>query len=74
MNDRRPVSYKEFDVAQRGYCLLITGGMMSAPEAVIERYDGTLTRLPIEDIQFLDADAWRNTPREPDPWDKEESQ
>jgi len=59
MNEtRRKVSYNEFDTAQEGYCLLITGGMMSQPIVIIERYDGTMTRVPIEDVQFLDADAF----------------
>jgi hypothetical protein len=58
MGDRRPVSYKEFDTAQKGYCLLITGGMMSEPVAIVERYDGTVTQIPIDKIQFLDSDAW----------------
>ena len=58
MNDRRPISYTEFNVAQTGYCLLITGGMMSDLVAIIERYDGTVTQLPISKIQFLDSDAW----------------
>lgn len=50
----RKVSYKEFDAWVEGYCLLITGGMMSAVEAVIEREDGTVTTVPINKIQFLD--------------------
>lgn len=59
MNEtRRKVSYKEFETAQEGYCLLITGGMMSPPIAIIERHDGTLTEIPINKVQFLDSDAF----------------
>lgn len=59
MNEtRRKVSYKEFETAQEGYCLLITGGMVSPPIAIIERHDGTLTEIPIGKIQFLDSDAF----------------
>jgi hypothetical protein len=68
MNEtRRKVSYKEFETAQEGYCLLITGGMMSPVSAIIERYDGTMTEIPIDRVQFLDADAWvgfRSKPKE----------
>lgn len=64
MDKRRPVSYKEFDTAQNGYCLLLTGGMMSPPIALVERHDGTVAQIPIERIQFLDADAWKGAPNE----------
>jgi len=66
----RPISYKEFDIAQKGYCLLITGGMMSEPIAIVERYDGTITELRLPCIQFLDSDAWYSRAKELDPWDK----
>lgn len=57
MNEtRRKVSYRELETTQEGYCLLLTGGMMSQPIAIIERSDGTMTRVPIECVQFLDAD------------------
>jgi len=55
----RKVSYKEFDIWVEGYCLLITGGMMSAVEAVIEREDGTVITVQIDRIQFLDR-KWAN--------------
>jgi hypothetical protein len=57
---RRRCTYKEFDTAQVGHCLLITGGMVSAPDAVIEREDGTMTRVPIELVQFTDIKPWTN--------------
>lgn len=57
MSERRPVSYKEFDSAYKGYCLMFTGGMMSPPIALVERHDGTIARIPVEDIQFIDADG-----------------
>ena len=64
MNEtRRKVLYKEFETTQEGYCLLITGGMMSPPIAIIERHDGTLTEIPIEKIQFLDSDAFMQNRR-----------
>lgn len=66
MNEtRRKVSYKEFETAQEGYCLLITGGMMSPVDAIIERYDGTITAVPIDRVQFLDADAFIGFRRKP---------
>ncbi len=59
MNEtRRKISYKEFDTAQEGYCLLITGGMMSPPVVIVERHDGTITEVPLGKVQFLDADAF----------------
>jgi hypothetical protein len=64
MSERRPISYKEFETAQRGYCLLLTGGMMSPPVGIVERHDGTMVQSPIEKIQFLDADAWEEAPNE----------
>jgi len=37
-----------------GYCLLITGGMMSPEKAVIERLDGTMVSRDISDVRFTD--------------------
>lgn len=54
MDKLRSVSYKEFDVWQQGYCLLITGGMMSEPIMIVERHDGTITTIPINKVQFND--------------------
>jgi len=58
--ERRKVSYKEFEVAEIGYCLLITGGMMSPPIAIVERPDGTMAKVPIERVQFMDIPCWAN--------------
>ena len=35
---------------QVGWCLLITGGMMSAPTAVVEAEDGTLHNVEIYNV------------------------
>lgn len=43
------------DVWYDGYCLLITGGMMSGENAVIERMDGTMLSLSIQYVKFNDA-------------------
>jgi hypothetical protein len=58
--ERRKVSYEEFDIAEVGYCLLVTGGMMSPPVAIVERPDGTMAEVPIGRVQFLDIPQWRN--------------
>lgn len=50
----RPVSYKEYDTWQQGWCQLITGGMMSEPEMIVERHDGTLTCVSLSRVQFND--------------------
>lgn len=57
---RRKCSYKEFDTAQIGYCLLVTGGMVAPPDCVIEREDGTITRVSIDRVQFVDIPRWSN--------------
>ena len=67
---RRRCSYKEFDTAQTGHCLLITGGMVSPPEAVIEREDGTMVKIPIDRVQFTDIKPWTNI----DPLDAREEE
>lgn len=54
------MSYKEFETAEVGYCLLITGGMMSPPFAIVERPDGTMVELPIGSVQFMDIPKWAN--------------
>ena len=54
------MSYKEFETAEVGYCLLITGGMMSPPVAIVERPDGTMAQVPIERVQFMDIPQWAN--------------
>ena len=53
MNDPRLCSYREYGEHHGGKCHLITGGMMSPPVAVIEREDGTLTEIPIADVQLI---------------------
>lgn len=53
-NNLRPVSYKEYDTWQQGWCLLLTGGMMSEPVMIVERHDGTITQIPINKVQFND--------------------
>ena len=59
--DRRKVSFKEYGgAAQIGYCLLVTGGMMSPPIAIVERHDGTMTEIPIHNVQFMDIPQWAN--------------
>lgn len=55
MNDRRRCAYRELDAWHEGHCLLITGGMLAEPSAVIERHDGTVTIVPAKHIQFLDT-------------------
>lgn len=64
--ERRKVSYKEYDVAGIGYCLLITGGMMSPSVAIVERPDGTMVELPIGRVQFMDIPQWANLPDDPE--------
>ena len=54
MKELRSVSYKEFDTWQQGWCLLVTGGMMSEPIMIVERHDGTITQIPINKAQFND--------------------
>ena len=52
MEELREVSYKEFDTWQQGWFLLTTGGMMSEPIIIVERSDGTITKIPIDRVQF----------------------
>lgn len=54
MKELRPVSYKEYDTWQQGWCLLVTGGMMDGPVVVVERHDGTIVDIPIRNVQFND--------------------
>ncbi len=54
MKELRSVSYKEFDVWQQGWCLLVTGGMMSEAVIIVERHDGTVIQIPIGRVQFND--------------------
>ena len=54
MEALRSVSYKEFDTWQQGWCLLVTGGMMSESVMIVERDDGTVTQIPIDRVQFND--------------------
>lgn len=42
-------------IKEIGFCLMITGGMMSAPTAVIEKLDGTLANIAITDVRFIQA-------------------
>lgn len=57
MKELRAVSYKEFDTWQQGWCLLITGGMMSEVVMIVERNDGTITQIPTSRVQFNDRVA-----------------
>lgn len=54
MKNQREVSYKEFDTWQQGWFLLATGGMMGEPIIIVERSDGTITKVPIDKVQFND--------------------
>ena len=54
MKELREVSYKEFASWQQGWCLLVTGGMMSETIMIVERSDGTVTQIPISKVQFND--------------------
>jgi hypothetical protein len=56
--ERRNCEYKQFDTKHVGFCLLVTGGMTSQIVAVIERLDGTVTIVPVTDVQFLDIAPW----------------
>lgn len=60
--NRRSVVYTEYGhKGNKGHCLLVTGGMMSPPIAIVERHDGTVTQIPITDIQFVDvAIRWKS--------------
>ena len=39
---------------KRGFCLLLTGGMMSHQTAVIEKMDGSMESFEIENVKFDD--------------------
>ena len=64
IDNRRLVIYTENGQKGYGHCLLITGGIYNPPIAVIERNDGTMTEIPIKDVQFVDgATQWKSEPK-----------
>jgi len=48
----RTIEYKENGEQKVGQLLMLTGGMMSDPIALVERKDGTIAKIDVENIRF----------------------
>lgn len=53
-DELRPVKFLWHGRMETGWCLIVTGGMMSEPQIVVEIANGSVVNVPAESVKFTD--------------------